>query len=90
MPTPGAPGVQGLIAFYPVAPPSDKEMEIVTQHITHRIERLMKRLGFAVPGNSAEVDAFQDTEPLLVELTLSVYRIQWYPTSELLALVKGF
>jgi hypothetical protein len=28
----------------------------------------MKRLGFAVPGNSAEADAFQNTEPLLAEL----------------------
>jgi hypothetical protein len=48
-----------LIVFHPSAPPSDKEMVVVTQHIARRIARLMKHLGFAVPGNSAEADAFQ-------------------------------
>jgi hypothetical protein len=43
-------------------------MKVVTQHIARRFERPMKRLGFAVPGNSAEVDSFQNTEPLLAEL----------------------
>jgi hypothetical protein len=57
-----------LIVFHPAAPPSDKEMEVVTQHIARRIERLMKRLGFTGPGNSTETDAFQNTEPLLAEL----------------------
>jgi hypothetical protein len=56
---------EGLIIFHPAAPPSDKEMERVTQHIARRIGRLMKRLGFAEPG---EIDAFQNTEPLLAEL----------------------
>jgi hypothetical protein len=59
---------EGFIVFHPVAPPSDKEMEVVTQHIARRIERLMKRLGYSVPGNFAEADAFQNTEPLLAEL----------------------
>jgi hypothetical protein len=58
---------EGFIAFHPVAPPSDKEMEVVTQHIARRIARLMKRLGFAVPGNCTEADAFQNKEPLLAE-----------------------
>jgi hypothetical protein len=49
---------EGLIAFHPVAFPSDKEMEVVAQPIARRIERLMKQLGFAVPGNSAEAESF--------------------------------
>jgi len=63
-----AENAEGLIVFHPSAPPSDKEMVIVTQHIARRIARLMKRLGFAAPGNSAEADAFQNAEPLLAEL----------------------
>jgi hypothetical protein len=59
---------EGLIVFHPSAPPSDKEIEVVTRHIARRIERPMKRHGFAGPRNSTEADAFQNREPLLAEL----------------------
>jgi hypothetical protein len=61
-----AENAEGFVHFHPAAPPSAKEMGHVTQHIARRIERLMKRLGFAAPG--AELDAFQNAEPLLAEL----------------------
>jgi hypothetical protein len=53
-----AENLEGLIAFHPVVPPSDKEIQVMTQHSARRIGRPAKRFGFAAPGNSAETESF--------------------------------
>jgi hypothetical protein len=53
----------GVIRFYPVAPPSDKEVAKVAEKIAQRIERLMIRYGM-----TEKDEEFSNKQPLLAEL----------------------
>jgi hypothetical protein len=58
----------GSISFYPMSPPSDKEVARVAERIARRIERVMIRQGLAPQCDPSEADALRNTQPLLAEL----------------------
>ena len=58
----------GDVRFYPVAPPSDREVARVAEKIAHRIERLMIRCGMTTQSGPEKDEEFGSAQPLLAEL----------------------
>jgi hypothetical protein len=57
-----------VVRFHRLRPPTDLEVENITEGIARRVKRLLKRLGLGPDSDPEEADTLSREQPLLAEL----------------------
>jgi hypothetical protein len=58
----------GAVAFRPLPPPDDDEVERVARRVARGLARLLERRGLGPDADPSEADPLRDEEPLLAAL----------------------